>query len=390
MGRFFFAAHDGSFAAPQPRSPVIMRDLLVYVGTYTEHTPDGSKGIYRARLDATTGRLGALEVAAELENPSFLALSHDDRFLYAVSETGAPDASGRATGGVAAYRVGDGGRLTEINRVPSGGADPCHITVSRSGRTVAVANYTGGSTATFRVRDDGGLVAATLDQHVGHGPNEERQEKAHAHSVGFSADDRLLLSCDLGADRVYVYRHDPRTSVIAPHAPAFVAVEPGSGPRHLAFHPSRKYAYVIAELANTIATFAWNEQAGTLVQRQRISTLPPNYATSPSFTAEIVAHPSGRFVYGTNRGHDTIAHFSVDARDGRLTRVGETPSGGSFPRGCAVDPSGRWLFAANQNAGTVVGFAVDQKTGALAAVGSPVKVPRACCVIFMPSSGTAR
>lgn len=369
-----------------------MRDLLVYIGTYTEHTSDGSgsKGIYRAPLDPSTGTLGTLEVAAELENPSFLALSHDDRFLYAVSETGTPDSSGRATGGVAAYRVREGGGLTAINRVPSGGADPCHITVSHSGRTVAVANYTGGSTATFRVRDDGGLVAATLDQHVGHGPNTERQEKAHAHSVDFSADDRLLLSCDLGADRIYIYRHDPRTSTIAPHSPAFVAVEPGSGPRHLAIHPTRRYAYVITELANTIGTFAWNEQAGTLVQRQRISTLPPDYATPPSFTAEIVAHPSGRFVYGTNRGHDTIAHFSVDARDGRLTRLGETPSGGSFPRGCAVDPSGRWLFAANQNSGTVVGFAIDQKTGALTSVGAPVKVARACCVIFLPSNTAVR
>jgi 6-phosphogluconolactonase len=367
-----------------------MRDLFVYFGTYTEHTPDGSKGIYRARLDPATGRLDALEVAAELENPSFLALSHDDRFLYAVSETGTPDASGRPTGGVAAYRVGDGGRLTPINRVPSGGADPCHINVSRSGRTVAVANYTGGSTATFHVRDDGGLVVATLDQHEGHGPNTERQEKAHAHSVDFSADDRFLFSCDLGADRIYVYRHDARTGTIAPHSPPFVSVEPGSGPRHLAIHPSRRYAYLITELANTIATFALDEQAGTLVQRQRISTLPPNYATPPSFTAEIVAHPSGRFVYGTNRGHDTIAHFAVDARDGRLTRIGETSSQGSFPRGCAVDPGGRWLFAANQNSGSVVGYAIDQTTGALTPVGSPLKVARACCVIFLPSGAAAR
>jgi 6-phosphogluconolactonase len=368
-----------------------MRVLLVYFGTYTEHTADGSKGIYVARLDEATGRLADLEVAAELENPSWVTLSHDRRFLYAVSETGEPDASGRKTGGVAAYAVDAAGRLTSVNRVPSGGADPCHAAVSRDGRTVAVANYTGGSTSTFRVRDDGGLVTATVAQHTGHGPNRERQEGPHAHSVTFSDDDRLLLSCDLGADRVFVYRHDAKTAAIAPHSPPFVAVEPGSGPRHLALHPSGHWAYVIAELANTVSAFTWNERAGTLVQRQRISTLPLGFS-GESYCAEIVAHPSGRYVYGTNRGHDTIARFAVDARTGRLTLLGETPSGGSFPRGCAIDPSGRYLIAANQRSDAVVTFAVDPRSGDLTPAGSPLRVPRACCVLFRPADsarGTA-
>jgi 6-phosphogluconolactonase len=358
-----------------------MPDNLVYIGTYTERTPNASKGIYAARFDPATGRLNTPTLVAELENPSFLAVAHDRRFLYAVSEVGTADAAGKKTGFVAAYAIGAGGKLAPLNRVPSNGADPCHISVSRSGRTVAVANYSGGSTASFLVKSDGSLGAATTDQHVGHGPNKERQEAAHAHSANFAADDHLLLSCDLGADAVYLYRCDDAKGTIAPRRPASVHVEPGSGPRHLAVHPSARYVYVINELTSSVGVFAWNPAAATLVQRQSISTLPAG-TTVANTTAEIVAHPNGRFVYGSNRGHDSIAVFSVDARNGRLTALGHTPTGGKAPRSFAIDPSGRWLLAANQLSNDIHSFAIDPQKGTLTPTGATLAVARPVCVLF--------
>jgi 6-phosphogluconolactonase len=362
-----------------------MSDVLVYLGTYTEKRPDGggSKGIYRTRLDQATGKLGPLTLAAELENPSFLAVSPGRRFLYAVAEVAVPDAHGEPNGAVAAYSIDASDGLTLINKVPSLGADPCHVLVSRSGHTVAVANYSSGSTVTFQTHADGSLGKASRDVHAGHGPVATRQKEPHAHSVNFSPDDSLLLSCDLGADRVYVYRHDARTGVIKPHAPPFVGLEPGAGPRHLALHPSGRYAYVISELSNSIAAFAWNAKNGTLRQMQTISTLPFGY-TAPSSTAEIVIHPNGRFVYGSNRGHDSIASFAVNAKDGRLTLLAHTPTGGKAPRSFAIDPSGRWLIAANQLSDSLVSFAIDQGTGALTPTGATSTLPRPVCVLFVP------
>ena len=367
-----------------------MSESLVYVGTYTERTPDngGSKGIYSARFDTATGRLTALAPVAELQNPSWVTLSRDGRFLYAVSEVGVPDATGVPTGQVVAYAIGVDGKLAELNRVSSRGADPCHLAVSRSGRTVAVANYTGGSVATYRVGNDGRIAAASRDQHVGKGPNAQRQERAHAHSTDFAADDRFLLSCDLGNDRVYVYRHDPRAGTITAHKPAFVGLEPGAGPRHLALHPSGRYAYVLTELGSSVATFAWNAAAGTLVQRQSVSTLPVG-TTVTNNPAEIVVHPTGRYVYASNRGHDSIAVFAVDARNGHLTLVANTPTGGSTPRNFAVDLSGRWLLAANQRSNSIVTFAIDPSTGVPKASGATIAVPRPVCIAFAPAAPTS-
>ena len=366
----------------------VANELLVYIGTYTEHPADGggSKGIYVARFDPATGKLGTLGVAAVLENPSFVATSRDAKFLYAVSEVGVRDGNAtEPTGFVHAFSVGAGGALSPLNRVSSGGADPCHINVSRDGVGVAVANYTGGSVAFIRRRPDGSLGDVTIDRHQGTGPRADRQEKAHAHSVDFSARDEVVLSCDLGADRVYMYRRgrmdsDTRSSV---------ALEPGSGPRHLALHPSGKYAYVIAELSNSIAAFTWNASSATMRQMQSISTLPFGF-TAPSSTAEIVVHPSGRFVYGSNRGHDSIASFAVDARTGRLTALAHTPTGGKTPRSFAVDPSGRWLIAANQRSDSLVTFAIDQRTGALKPTADVATIPRPVCVHFVPTAPPAR
>jgi 6-phosphogluconolactonase len=362
-----------------------MPENLVYIGTYTERTPNASKGIYAAHFDPATGKLSTPTLVAELENPSFVAVSRDRRFLYAVSEVGTADATGKKTGFVAAYSIGAGGKLTLLNRVPSNGADPCHISVSRSGRTVAVANYTGGSTVSYLVKPDGSLGASTTDQHVGRGPNKERQEAAHAHSANFAADDHLLLSCDLGADAVYIYQCDDAKGKITPHRPASVHVEPGSGPRHLAIHPSARYAYVINELTNSIGVFAFDPAKGTLVQRQSISTLPAG-TTVANTTAEVVVHPNGRFVYGSNRGHDSIAVFSVDARDGRLTAIGHTPTGGKAPRSFAIDPTGRWLLAANQLSNNIDSFAIDPQKGTLTPTGATLALAKPVCVLFVPDA----
>jgi 6-phosphogluconolactonase len=362
-----------------------MPENLVYIGTYTERTPNASKGIYAARFDPATGKLSTPTLVAELENPSFVAVSRDRRFLYAVSEVGTADASGKKTGFVAAYSIGAGGKLMLLDRVPSNGADPCHISVSRSGRTVAVANYTGGSTVSYLVKPDGSLGAITTDQHVGHGPNKERQEAAHAHSANFAADDHLLLSCDLGADAVYMYQCDDAKGQIVPRRPASVHVEPGSGPRHLAIHPSAHYAYVINELTNSIGVFAFDPAKGTLVQRQSISTLPAGTNVANT-TAEVVVHPNGRFVYGSNRGHDSIAVFSVDARDGRLTAIGNTPTGGKAPRSFAIDPTGRWLLAANQISNNINSFAIDPQKGTLTPTGATLAVAKPVCVLFVPDA----
>ncbi|MEO6526187.1 MAG: lactonase family protein [Gemmatimonadaceae bacterium] len=363
----------------------IANDVLVYIGTYTEHpaTGEGSKGVYVARFDPATGTLGPLTVAATLENPSFVAVSRDAKFMYAVSEVGVRETGGEPTGFVHAYSVGAEGALTSLNRVASGGADPCHISVSRDGNTVAVANYSGGSVALIRRNADGSLGKSEIDPHPGHGPRADRQKTAHAHSVDFSSNDRTLLSCDLGADRVFLYHMgrmpaDMRTSV---------ALEPGSGPRHLALHPSGRYAYVINELSNTVAAFAFNASAGTLRQMQTISTLPFGH-TGPSNTAEIVAHPSGRFVYGSNRGHDSIVGYAVNAKSGRLTHLGNTPTGGKTPRSFAIDPTGRWLIAANQATDSLITFAVDHRSGALTPTGASVTVPRPVCVLFVSPAGS--
>ena len=228
-------------------------------------------------------------------------------------------------------------------------------------------------------------VTSSVDRHEGTGPRADRQEKAHAHSVDFTVDDKVVLSCDLGADRVYLYQRDRMDSET--RRPS--RLEPGSGPRHLALHPSGKYAYVIAELSNSVAAFAWNASAGTLRQMQTISTLPFGY-TAPSSTAEIVVHPSGRFVFGSNRGHDSIVSYAVDAKTGRLTYLANTPTGGKTPRSFAVDPSGRWLIAANQRSDSLVTFAVDVRTGALKPTGDVAALPRPVCVHFVPPATPAR
>ncbi len=355
---------------------------LLFIGTYTGPQ---SRGIHAARFDDTTGALTIVGLAAETPNPSFLEASRDGRFVFAVNETGSY--LGQQSGSVTSFAVeyGRGGLslLKPLSVQPTQGADPCHLALDRTGRYLAVANYSGGSYAVFPVGTDGRLAPATdLLTNAGAGPNEERQQGPHGHQVVFDAANRFLLAVDLGIDRVLVYAFDAKTGRATPHVPPSAAATPGAGPRHLAFHPTGRFAFVINELNSTIATLAWSAQAGTLTPVASISTLPTP-APAGNSTAEIAVHPTGRFVYGSNRGHDSLAVFRV-AADGRLSLVEHEATRGRTPRNFAIDPTGRWLLAANQGSNTIAVFRIDQQTGALEAVGPLASVGAPVSLLFMP------
>jgi 6-phosphogluconolactonase len=354
--------------------------LLVYFGTYTG---PGSKGIYVSRFDSATGRLTPAELAAETPNPSFLAVRPDGRFLYAVNEVG--HFQGKNSGSASAFAVDRAtGRLTLLNQSASGGADPCHATVDRSGRSLLVANYSGGSIAALPIGPDGRLgEASAVVQHKGSSVNRERQAGPHAHSIDLDAANRFALVDDLGLDKVLVYRFDPARGTLVPHDPPSASVAPGSGPRHLAFHPDGRHVYVINEMLLTITAFRYDPERGALDVAQTLSTLPAGVAPRPEYsTAEVRVHPSGRFLYGSNRGHDSIAVFAIERETGALTPVEHVPTGGKTPRNFTLDPTGTYLLVANQGSDSVVVFRVDADTGRLQATGQTLHVGSPVCVTF--------
>ncbi|MFN5529983.1 MAG: lactonase family protein [Planctomycetaceae bacterium] len=354
--------------------------LRLYIGTYTGPK---SKGVYTSTLDLATGKLSTAELAVELKNPSFLAVHpQDPTLLYAVSEV--DDAQGKPSGGVAALKRDPAtNRLTVLNAELSGGAGPCHLNVDATGRHVLVANYGGGSVAALPIVAGGKLGPATsVIAHQGNSVNPQRQKEPHAHSINLDPANRFAFAADLGLDQVLVYAFDPLAGTLARHEPPFAKVTPGAGPRHFAFRPDGKFAYVINELGNTITVFEYAADKGVLKVVQDISTLPAGH-TEPSYTAEVVVHPSGKFVYGSNRGHDSIAMFTVDPATGLLTAQGQEPTRGKAPRNFVVDPTGRWLLAENQGSDTIYVFAIDQATGRLKETGSPLSVPTPVCVRFV-------
>jgi 6-phosphogluconolactonase len=380
-------AKEGAPVAESPKS------FRVYVGTYTG---PASEGIYLYDFDVATGALTQVGLAAAAANPSFLALSPDARFLYACGEMDAFE--GKKTGAVSAFAVdAASGKLTLLNQQPSGGAGPCHVSTDSAGKHVFVANYGGGSVASFPVGDGGSLgPAGSVLQHKGKGPDPKRQEAPHGHWIGPSPDDKFVLACDLGLDQVLVYTLDASSGTLSPHdsekddffssslrRPSGV-VAPGAGPRHAAFSPDGKVLYVINEMGNTMTAFAWDAAQGSLTEVQTIETLPDGYKET-SHTAEVVAHPSGRFVYGSNRGHDSIVTYAADPATGKLTLVGHTTENIKTPRNFNVDPTGQWLVAANQDSDSLVVFRIDAKTGALTATGQPVRAPKPVCVVFAPA-----
>lgn len=341
--------------------------LHVYFGTYTRET---SRGIYHARFDPETGALSEPGLAAEIESPSYLALHPNKRFLYAVTEA--------AEGTVSGFSIGAEGELTKINTRPTHGAKPCDLEVDGSGRMLVAANYGSGSTIAYSIGEDGALSEPTgFQQHEGSSVH-ERQKSPHAHSVDFSFDNRHVIVSDLGIDKVITFAADPESGEITPLSE--VSTAPGSGPRHFAFHASGKFGYSLGELASTITVMSHAD--GEFETIEALSTLPEDFE-GHSTTAEIAVHRSGRFVYASNRGHDSIAVFSIDATGGHLTRTAVIKSGGVRPRNFGIDPSGHYLLAANHDTGNVVVFKIDQQTGTLHPTGDEIEVDAAVCVQFV-------
>jgi 6-phosphogluconolactonase len=374
----FLLAAVAADSRPAAQAP---GDWIMYVGTYTKAP---SKGIYAYRFQSATGEvtpLGAAGLAAETENPSFLAVHPNQRFLYAVNEVSRYE--GKDAGSVSAFAIDRAtGTLTLLNRVSSRGGGACHLSLDRSGKWLFVANYGGGSVAAFPVHDDGTLgEASAFFQHEGKSVNAARQSGPHAHETVVSPDDRFVLAADLGLDKVFTYRLDPAKGGLAPGEPPFATIAPGSGPRHLAFRPDGKFVYVLKEMLSAVVVFRYDAGGGTLAELQTLSTLPEGFSGDNS-GAELATHPSGKFLYASNRGDDSIAIFRVDATKGTLTSAGRVSTQGKTPRGFAIDPSGRFLVAGNQNSGTVVVFRIDQQTGGLTPTGTVLQVGSPVNVVF--------
>jgi len=370
-------------AARTPDKKSAASQYLAFIGTYTNKTE--SKGIYSFRFDSATGQLTSIGLAAPTQDPSFLTVSANEKYLYAVNELSTFE--GKSSGAVTSYSLDrKAGQLTQLNQVPSGGADPCYVSLDRSGKYLLVANYTGGSVATFPVAPDGRLApASAFIQHTGSGPNKERQEGPHAHYIAASSDNRFVFVVDLGLDEVVIYRFDSATGALTPSDPPFAKLDPGAGPRHLAFSPNGKFAYVLSEVKATVTAFAFNSKTAEFTTLQTLSTLPKDF-TAPNDTAEIVVHPSGEFLYASNRGRDSIAVFAIDSAKGTLTPAGDFPTQGKTPRNFALDPTGNFLLAANQESNNIVVFRINRYTGALTSVGQPAPVPAPVDIVFTPAN----
>ena len=355
---------------------------LVYVGTYTQEG-SSSKGIYAYRFDPDSAQLTGIGLAAETTNPSFLAVHPNHRFLYAVNEVS--NYKGEKSGAVSAFAIDRAtGKLTLLNQVASRGADPCYITVDRSGKYVLVANYTGGSIAVFPLLQDGGLgEASAFIQHVGHGTDPERQEGPHAHSIDLSHDNRFAIVDDLGLDETLAYRFDSTKGLLTSNDPPFAKADPGAGPRHFALRPDGKFAYVVNEMGSTVSAFSYDGAVGVLHPLQTISTFPKDFP-GHNDDAEIEIHPSGKFLYASNRGHDSVAVFAIDQDKGTLTLIEYAPTKGQTPRSFEISPGGSLLFAANEKSDNIVVFHIDSKTGRLTPTGKVLEVAEPVCVKFVP------
>lgn len=347
--------------------------LRAYVGTYTRGK---SKGIYLLPIDPATGAMGPPRLVAEMANPSFLAVDDSARCLYAASE--------QKAGRVAAFAIdGKTGDLAPLNDQPSLGSHPCHVSVRPGGGLVLAANYSSGSVCVLPVEADGRLgKPSDLVQHKGSSVNPRRQKGPHAHSVTPDAAGRLAYVADLGLDKVMIYRIDAAKGKLLPNDPPHAAAAAGAGPRHLAFSPSGRRAYLINEMGNTLTAFEC-EPSGGLRETETVPTLPAGF-TGRSTTADVHVAPSGRFVYGSNRGHDSIVVYAVDEATGRLTHTGHQHTGGRTPRNFAVDPSGRLLIAANQNGDNLVAFRLDPESGRPTPTGHVAEIPAPVCVRILP------
>ena len=355
-------------------------NYLVYFGCYT-NAKSGSKGIYVSKFNSASGEITDPQLAVETGSPSFLAIHPTKKYLYAVGEMPTAD---KKAGGVSAFSIAlPEGKLTPINQVSSVGAGPCHVSLDRTGKMAMVANYGGGSVASYALGQDGSLgEAATFVQHEGSSVNAKRQAGPHGHSINPSPDNRFALACDLGLDKVLIYKIDPATGQMTAHGHG--TVPPGSGPRHLAFHPNGKHVFVNNEMLMTVTSFDYDAEKGALKEIATVSTLPEADRGKEGFsTAETVVHPNGKVVYVSNRTHDTIAVFTCDPETGKLTLIQNAAAEGQIPRNFNLDPSGKWMLVAHQNSNTAALFKVDTETGKLTFTGKKVNVGGSVCVRFL-------
>ncbi|HEU4995842.1 MAG TPA: lactonase family protein [Gemmatimonadaceae bacterium] len=356
---------------------------LLYVGTYTDNTK--SEGIYLVRMTSSSGELRVIGTVKAGANPSFLAIHPNGRALYAVNEV--QERSGKAAGGVSAFAIAaDTGSLSRINEQSSEGAAPCYVSIDRRGRAVLVANYVGGTVALLPIQGVGALAAAKhVAQHRGTGPNKERQEAPHAHCVVPDPSNVYALAADLGIDRVLVYHMDLDAGAL--HEVGGAHLRPGAGPRHLTFHPSLPLVFVANELDSTVTSLRFDAKSGALSALQTISTLPAGWAGT-NYPADIHFASSGRTLYVSNRGHNSIAVFSAAPGTGELALAQTIPTGGDWPRNFSLDPTGKWLLVANQRSGNIVVFSRDSATGTLATTAQRLAIPSPVCLRFRAHAGT--
>ncbi|TWT29364.1 6-phosphogluconolactonase [Posidoniimonas corsicana] len=371
-----YAVAPGTGRAATPAGET---QLSAYLGTYNSEL---SRGVYRLDVTVDGDSLqGEVKLIAEADNPSFLALAPGGRRLYAVGEV--REFQGRPTGKVVALQLGPAGEWSELNAAPTAGGGPCYVSLDNRSKFLLIANYGAGTVASLPVQPNGKVgPAVSFHQHTGRSVIESRQSGPHAHCIVTDPSNRFALAADLGTDKVYVYRFDEQTGELAPHDPPSFSMPAGAGPRHLAFHPKGRLLLVINELSSTLASLAWDPATGALEQLDLQSTLPADYDGRNS-CADVHVHPSGRFVYGSNRGHDSIAVFAIDPATGTLTPNGHTPARVRTPRNFGIVPSGEYLLACGQDSDSVSVFRVNQQTGELTPIGEPIKAPRPVCVRFI-------
>ncbi len=354
-----------------------MTKIPFYIGTYTAGS---SKGIHRSELNLNDGTMSPPQLVAELENPTFLAFHPTLDVLYSISEV--RRGGKRENAQVMAYSVAADGKLTELGGQPAGGDGPCFVSTDKAGKFALVANYGSGSVSAFSLDSEGKLVARSSNvQHVGKSVNPARQEGPHAHCIMTDPSDQFVLAVDLGLDQVVVYRLDKSKGALVDTGKPFKATA-GFGPRHLAFHPNGKHAFVIHELASQLSSCNWDSSSGVLTEIEHLATLPQDFKGS-STTAEVLVHPNGKFVYGSNRGHDSIAVFSFDAASGKLKSVGHASTQGKTPRNFRIDPTGNYLIAQNQDSDSIYAMRIDPESGMLKVVGNPIQVGSPCCIKFL-------